>query len=146
TWPRRNAGSGQITTVAFTVPEDSLDFWRSRLKKLGVEATRTSRFDTEVLVLQDADGIELELVPRATSLHTVPWPNGPVPAEHAIRGFHSVTMTVAEAGAIIKLLTKTLGFRRGESVGNRTRIENGEEHPDPDLHFDTHIIGKVSAQ
>src|SRR5438128_12489075 len=25
TWPRRNAGSGQITTVAFTVPDDSLD-------------------------------------------------------------------------------------------------------------------------
>jgi len=133
TWPRRNAGSGQITTVAFTVPEDSLDFWRSRLKKLGVEATRTSRFDTEVLVLQDADGIELELVPRATSLHTVPWPNGPVPAEHAIRGFHSVTMTVAEAGATIELLTKTMGFRRGAREGSRTRFETGGGGPDSTL-------------
>src|SRR5438128_6594538 len=27
TWPKRKVGSGQISTVAFTVPEDSIDFW-----------------------------------------------------------------------------------------------------------------------
>ena len=133
TWPKRKVGSGQISTVAFTVPEDSIDFWRSRLKKLGVEATCTSRFDKEVLVIQDADGIELELVPRATSLHTVPCPDGPVPAEHAIRGFHSVTMTVAEAGDTFELLTKTMGFRRGAREGNRTRFETGGGGPDSTL-------------
>jgi len=133
TWPKRKAGSGQITTVAFAVPEDSIHFWRSLLKKRGVDATRTSRFGTETLVFQDGDGIELELVPGPTSLHTVPWSGGPVPAEHAIRGFHSVTMTVAEAGSTFELLSKTMGFRRGAREGNRTRFETGGGGPDSTL-------------
>src|SRR5450759_1053933 len=61
-WPARRAGSGQVTTVSFAVPPDSLDFWSSRLRKLGVEASRTSRFGTDALVLADVDGIELELI------------------------------------------------------------------------------------
>jgi glyoxalase family protein len=124
-WPARKSGSGQVTTVAFTLPEGSLDFWRGRLRKLGVDAQRSNRFNTEVLTLHDADGIELDLVPAHTSLKTVPWPDGPVAAEHAIRGFHSVTLTVAEAGGTFDLLAKTMGFRKGAREGNRTRFETG---------------------
>jgi glyoxalase family protein len=124
-WPKRKAGSGQVTTVAFTVPEGSLDFWRSRLRTLKIEHARANRFGADLLVLQDADGIELELVARPTSLPTTPWREGPVPAEHAIRGFHAVTMTVAETSASFELLTKTMGFRQGARDGNHTRFETG---------------------
>src|SRR6195256_199784 len=62
TWPKRRTGSGQVTTVSFTVPDGSLDFWNARLRKLGVKAGSTSRFGTESVVLADPDGIELELV------------------------------------------------------------------------------------
>ncbi|HEY8951581.1 MAG TPA: VOC family protein, partial [Candidatus Dormibacteraeota bacterium] len=27
TWPKRKAGSGQVNTVSFSVPQGSLDFW-----------------------------------------------------------------------------------------------------------------------
>ncbi len=124
-WPKRKAGSGQVTTVAFTMPEGSLDFWRSRLRTLNIEHTRMSRFGADLLALHDPDGIELELVARPTSLHTTSWPDGPVPAEHGIRGFHSVTLTVAETSATFDLLTKTMGFRQGARDGNRTRFETG---------------------
>jgi glyoxalase family protein len=129
TWPKRRTGSGQVTTVSFTVPQRSLDFWNSRLRKLGVEASRTSRFGTDAIVLADPDGIELELVAKPSDQPWVPWPDSAVDVEHAIRGFHSVTMTVAEATATFDLLVKTMGFRKAAQEGRRTRFETGQGGP-----------------
>jgi glyoxalase family protein len=126
-WPERRAGSGQITTVSFAVPAGSLDFWADRLRKLDVDSSRTNRFGTDALVLADADGIELELVAEVSPhFRWVPWPDSQVDRDHAIRGFHSVTMTVAEATETIELLVKTMGFRNAGQEGRRTRFETGE--------------------
>lgn len=129
TWPRQRAGSGQVTTVSFAVPQRSLDFWSKRLGTLGVTHERATRFDTDVIVLRDADGIELELAGKADDSRWVAWPNSPVDVEHAIRGFHSVTLTVAEAAATFNLLTNTMGFRRASKEGSRTRLETGAGGP-----------------
>jgi glyoxalase family protein len=129
TWPARKTGSGQVTVVSFAVPKTALDFWSNRLKKLGVESRRVSRFETDAVVLRDADGIEIELVGEATDDRWKPWPDGPVDRDHAIRGFHSVTHTVAEAEATIELLTKTMGFRKETADGKRTRFETGAGGP-----------------
>jgi glyoxalase family protein len=129
-WPKRKTGSGQVTTVSFAVPRESLDFWNGRLGKLGVKVSRTNRFGTDALVLADADGIELELVGDASDERWVPWPDSPVAEEHAIRGFHSVTMTVAESAATFDLLVKTMGFHRTGQEGHRTRLETGKGGPD----------------
>jgi glyoxalase family protein len=128
-WPKRRAGSGQVTTVSFAVPHDSLGYWSDRIRKLGVEARRTSRFDTDVLELSDPDGIQLELVGQAADDRWVPWPDSPVDREHAIRSFHSVTMTVAESEATLQLLVDTMGFRRAGQEVRRTRFETGEGGP-----------------
>ena len=129
TWPSRKTGSGQVTTVSFAVPQTALDFWSNRLKKLGVESSRVSGFETDAVVLRDADGIEIELVGQATDDRWKQWTDGPVDPDHAIRGFHSVTLTVAEAAATIDLLTKTMGFRKETADGNRTRFETGAGGP-----------------
>ena len=129
-WPKRRAGSGQVTTVAFTIPEGSVDFWSNRLRKLGVHASRSHRFDGDVLTLADPDGIELDLVAGSSALGLAPWRDGPVAAEHAIHGFHSVAMTVAESGATVDFLTKTMGFSEKGREGNRIRFETGGGGPD----------------
>ena len=129
TWPKQKVGSGQVTTVSFAVPRTALDFWSERLKKLGVDHRRASRFDTDAIVLHDADGIELELVGQASDERWKPWAESPVDRDHAIRGFHSVTMTVAEAAATFNLLTSTMGFRRSGQEGNRMRFETGAGGP-----------------
>ena len=129
TWPKQRAGSGQVTTVSFAVPHGSLNFWSDRLRKLGVQHERTSRFDTDVITLRDADDIEIELAAKADDARWVPWPDSPVDMEHAIRGFHSVTLTVAEAAATFQLLTNTMGFRRAAKEGSRTRLETGAGGP-----------------
>jgi len=109
TWPSRRAGSGQVTTVSFQVPSGSLGFWSNRLNKLGVDHRLVTRSDADALVLHDADGIELELVANSIEDRWTPWPDSPVDAEHAIRGFHSVTMTLAEMAATFNLLTSVPG-------------------------------------
>ena len=129
TWPKRRTGSGQVTTVSFAVPSGSLDYWSNRLRKVGVETSRTSRFDSDAVVLRDADGIELELVGQAKDDRWVPWPDVPVDKDHAIRGFHSVTLTVAETAGTFDLLANTMGFRTAASEGNRTRFETGSGGP-----------------
>jgi glyoxalase family protein len=129
TWPKRRAGSGQVTTVSFSVPQGSLDFWKTRLLKLGVNPKQTSRFGVDSIVVTDPDGIELELVAGSSNQPWVPWRDGPVDTDHAIRGFHSVTMTVAEATATIDLLVKTMGFRKVAQEGLRTRFETGQGGP-----------------
>ena len=128
-WPKRKAGSGQVTTVSFSVPAGSLDFWNSRLHKLGVGAKPASRFGTEALVLSDPDCIELELVAQSSKQPWVAWPDSSVDQKQAIRGFHSVTMTVAERTATFDLLVKTMGFRKTAEEGHRARFVTGEVGP-----------------
>ena len=129
TWPKRRTGSGQVTTVSFAVPPGSLDYWTNRLRKLGVETSRTSRFDSDAVVLRDPDGIELQLVGQARDDRWVPWPDAPVDKDNGIRGFHSVTLTVAETAGTIDLLTNTMGFRSAAKEGNRMRFETGSGGP-----------------
>jgi glyoxalase family protein len=128
-WPKRRAGSGQVTTVSFSVPPESMDFWNGRLRNHAVSAKATSRFGAEAIVLEDPDGIELELIAQSSRQPWVPWTDGPVDQKQAIRGFHSVTMTVAEATATFDLLVKTMGFRKTAHAGNRTRLETAEGGP-----------------
>ena len=128
-WPKQKVGSGQVTAVSFHVPEGSLGFWSNRLKQLQVDHRMVTRFEADALVLRDPDGIELELVSRASNDRWQPWPDGPVDQRHAIRGFHSVTATVAEMSATFTLLTAAMGFRVAAEDGNRTRFETGDGGP-----------------
>jgi glyoxalase family protein len=129
TWPRRRVGSGQVTTVSFAVPDGSLGFWTDRLRTLGVDARRSDRFGTESIVCQDPDGIQVELAGKASAAMWVPWPDAPLSPDHAIRGFHSVTLTVAEAGSTVDFLTQQMGFRSTGKDGARSRFETGAGGP-----------------
>ncbi|HWI57277.1 MAG TPA: VOC family protein, partial [Bacillota bacterium] len=63
----------------------------------------------------------LELISTAEAEPDRAWKQGPVPPEHAIRGFHHVTLTEEGYERTAVLLTETLGFRLSESKGNRFR-------------------------
>jgi len=131
-WPHLRwgpQGSGQVTGVCFAVPGDSLDHWSRRLEDLGVDAHRASRFGADAIVFRDPDELELELVGEVSDARWVPWPGGPVPPSHAIRGFHSVTLSVSEDEATVGVLSGTMGFRSPGREGRRTRFETGSGGP-----------------
>ena len=120
-WPRArrgHRGSGQATTIAFSVPEASVRFWIDHLRARGVRVDRiTKRFGEEVLSFSDPDGLHLELVGDPRGAGHPARMHGPVPPEHAIYGLHSVTLTESKWEATSELLTQTLSFRLGGKEG-----------------------------
>ena len=122
-------GTGQLTVTSFSVPESSLGYWTDRLIDYGVRFEKLSqRFDDTVISFADPDGMKLELVASATDDRS-PWEEGPVPAEHAVRGFHHVTLSERNPGRTTKLMTETLGFWQVEEGDGRYRFEAGEGGP-----------------
>jgi glyoxalase family protein len=119
-------GTGQATVTAFRVPEGSLGYWIGRLHSFGVEHGELStRFGHEVLSLRDYDGLQLELVAGGTHSGFVPWPASPVPEANAIRGFHGVTLTEADADATGRFLTGTMGWELVSEAGPRMLFRAG---------------------
>jgi glyoxalase family protein len=121
-WPggqRGRQGTGQAAAVALSIVPGSLGFWIERLLTNGIKYQGpTRRFDEQVLTLTDPDGLLLELVasPRAPADPT--WLDGPLPAEHAIRGLHGTTLWEDGDTGSAAFLTGTMGFEpAGEDQG-----------------------------
>jgi glyoxalase family protein len=130
-WPGSRpgkVGAGQISEVAYTVPQNSLTYWHDRLQKFEVAVERpVRRFDEEVMAFYDPDGLRLELIARE-GLDGLPvWENGPVPSEHALRGFHTAALQEQDPDPVTSLLTDHFGYRLvGEEAGyRRMQMEDG---------------------
>ena len=114
-----SVGRGQTSATAFVIPEGSVDYWTERLESEGVDAgDPVDRFGETVVPLRDPDGQPLELVVGESDVE--PWADGPVPVEHAVRGFHGVTLDsldpVATEGAL-----SALGYEAVDDADDRTR-------------------------
>jgi len=122
--PHGRRGTQQATTTSFSIPENALGYWMERLGAHGVAFEKPIvRPDEEALVFFDPDGLQLELVAHDDVEARGPWRDGPVPGEHAIRGFHSVTLSEQRYERTASLLTETLGFRLAHESGERLRYE-----------------------
>jgi len=118
--PRGSSGAGTVTTVTFAAPAGSRQYWADRLQAGKVVTDQAlGRVDADLIAFRDPDGLRLEIAFGSGSSEPA-WEDGPVPAEHAIRGFHSATITVREASATAELLTGTLGFALAERTAGRS--------------------------
>jgi glyoxalase family protein len=105
-------GVGETQETAFRIPATALGYWTHRLLEKGVtHGAPEKRFGETVLTFRDGDGMRFALiaVPRAENEEA--WSNGEIPGEHAIRGFHGVTLLVDTAAPTAAILTGVLGFR-----------------------------------
>ena len=122
-------GAGQITATSFSVPADSLTYWRSRLTAHGLmPEAGESRFGESSLVVSDPSGLAIELVPNGLDRRS-PWLDGGVREDAAIRGLHSVTLTIRSPHESIDFLTSVLGLRVADEAGHRTRLSVGDDAP-----------------
>jgi glyoxalase family protein len=133
-WPgarRGLRGTGQVEATAFAISPDSIDYWLERLKQHQVTAEKTSpRFGEEVIRLIDPDGLLIELIAVAAGVsppNIEPWPDSPVPAQHALRGFHSVTTALEGYERTARLLTGSFGYRLIDESGNRFRFSSADD-------------------
>lgn len=103
---------GQVVAIGFSVPHDSLDFWQEHLTQAGINITEPfTRFGKQIIGFQDPDGLHLELLTDPGVSDIEGWSGGPVPGEHAIRGFHGATLAEENYKPTVQLLTEFLGFR-----------------------------------
>ena len=119
--PVGEKGAGQILATTFSVPAASLDFWRGRLERLGVEVIDgRARFADQVLAFHDPSGLVMEVVgsdddPRESWQSTIS-------EESAIRGLHSVTLVVRTPQHTLDLMTSVLGFSVVDEMEGRIRV------------------------
>lgn len=124
--PVGTKGAGQITTTSFSVPQGSLDFWRGRLEEQGANITgRETGFGEEALTVLDPCGLIIELVANGRDQRS-PWVSSDVPPAHAIRGLHSVTLSIRHPEPTIAFLRDVLGFTVVNETKGRTRLGLGK--------------------
>jgi len=129
-WPgafRGRIGAPQVTTTALAVPQGSIESWKARLAKNQIAATGArDRFGERVIAFMDPDGMQLELIESTNASNDRVWNGGGVSSDHAIRGFHSVTISEEGYEHTARILTETMGFKSSTTEGNRFRYETGE--------------------
>ena len=117
--PAGRSGAGELQEAVFRIPQSAVGFWTARLLNHGWNAT--TRFGETLLTFRDPDGLRLALVGLPGIEAETAWADGDVPVEHAIRGFHSVSLMLDRTEATGAILTDVFGFREVAKENDLTR-------------------------
>ena len=117
------AGVGSAQATSFRVPLSSIGYWTQHFVAKGIaHETLEKRFGESVLPFTDPDGASLALVGVPGAENEMAWSNGDIPVEHAVRGFHGVTLMVEDAARTGAVLTDVFGFIPSGRDGSLVRF------------------------
>ncbi|MCC5926319.1 MAG: ring-cleaving dioxygenase [Bacteroidetes bacterium] len=120
-------GYGLVSETGFAIPASSYSFWLSRLEEYRVDdLSEHTRFDQRVITFSDPHGLKLSFTAIKEEKDVAIWDRSSVPAEHQLRGFHTVRLKLQTAEPTLALLTEIMGFRVLDSDGLWTRLESGD--------------------
>ena len=118
---RGRPGTGEVGITVFSVPEGALGYWEQRLAAAGVTGIRRdTHFGENWLHFDGPDGDGFALV-EVRDDPREPWTGNGVDTDHAIRGFHSVSMRLRDEGATAELL-KFMGYETFDRKNAVTRF------------------------
>jgi glyoxalase family protein len=121
------AGVGLAQQNSFRVPTSSIGYWTHRFIDKGIAyEPLEKRFGESVLSFTDPDGMSLALVGGSGVEADAAWSNGDVPVEHAIRGFHGITLMLDDAARTGAVLSDVLGFQEVSREGPYIRFRANE--------------------
>ncbi|WP_276347887.1 ring-cleaving dioxygenase [Daejeonella sp. JGW-45] len=116
-------GTRQVTEIGYSVPQNSLDFWLKRFEEHNVVYNKVSeKFGEQYLTFLDPDGLKFELITSKNDDQRLPWETEQISADHALKGFHNVTITTNKMDATARVLTDIFGYKLLESHVNRHRF------------------------
>lgn len=117
-------GAGMATEIGYAVPTGSLEFWKKRFESLNVaHGVIEERFDEKLLPFQDPDGLWLSLIETKNPDSRKGWETNDIKADVALKGFHTVTLTLNNIKATASVLTEIFGYRQVEQDGNIYRYQ-----------------------
>lgn len=114
-------GSGMATHIGYSVAKGALGFWKKRLESHNISYKEESLFDENLISFQDPDGLQLCLIEPLTADGRSGWTTDEINQQVAIKGFHSVALTLQNAQATARILTDVLGYQLQKQEGNRYR-------------------------
>ncbi len=125
--PKGKEGAGLATATAFSVPPESIGWWQQHLMNLGLEPEApVVRGDSEVLTLFDYDGMRIELTANEGDQRSG-WDGvSLIPAEHAVRGLHSVTLSQRQVDPTAGMLTNLLGMEHLKDLQGSSQFQMGD--------------------
>src|SRR5690606_24137993 len=118
-------------------PEASIGYWTHRFVEKGVpHEAPVKRFGETVLAFRDPDGMRLSVVGVPGTEREPAWSGSDMPAEAAIRGFHSVRLLVADVAPTGAILTDVFGFAEAgrEDTVTRYKVEGTQIGGIVDVH------------
>lgn len=145
---RGKRGTGEITTVSFSVPSNSLNYWVNRLAAQAVNFDGPSRkFGYDYISLLDPDGMKIEIIADPVADNIMGWNNGEIPADHSIRKFFGVNFYLRSSLKTEELLTNVMGAELVGSERNIKRYKFGREASESfvDIQEDTETPRGISG-
>jgi glyoxalase family protein len=129
-------GSGQISVINYSVPTGSLPFWRERFAARGIAFADeiTVRFGEQRQRFRHPCGIEFDLVATGRDAR-MPCVAADIPEEVAIRGVHSITLSLREVAESIAFMQEALNFRYASERAPYHRFEVGDGLPGEIVEF-----------
>jgi len=125
---KADRGTGQVRTVACSIPDGSIEFWAKRLRAAGIEVEELERFGESRLRFNHPCGIEYELVETKSDTRA-PRGTDEIPEAMAIRGVHGVTVSVGSIKEPARFMDRAMGFEQtaddGAGVHHRFEVSSG---------------------
>lgn len=117
-------GAGMATEIGYAVPKGSLDFWKKRFGSHNVRHEDINeRFGERQLPFQDPDGLWLSLIETKKPDSRKGWETDEINSDVALKGFHTVTLTLSNIKATAAILTDVFGYQFQEQEGNTYRYQ-----------------------
>jgi glyoxalase family protein len=116
-------GTGMATEIGYSVPKRSLEFWEARFKENKVAHKPVNeRFGEQYLQFEDRDGLLLNLIVPNAEDNRKPWTTNEANESVAIKGFHSIVLTVRDNEPTAKILTDIFGYKLVGQEEGRYRL------------------------
>jgi glyoxalase family protein len=111
--PERRGANSISRTGLRVAGENSLGFWRDRLKQAGGVTGGIVEVDGRLtLPFEDTEGQRLVLSDDGGAGSASQWEKSPVPAEHQIRGLGPIVLNVHDLSRTAEVLTGVMNMRR----------------------------------
>jgi glyoxalase family protein len=116
-------GTGMATSIGYSVPKQSLEFWIQRLKHFNVKHENIEEILGEQHIsLHDPDGLKVHLISPNYDDNRKPWTTSEVGATVATKGFHSITLTLKNIEDTALILTEIFEYKFLKQEGSRHRF------------------------
>lgn len=126
-WPRVKQGkngAGMATEIGYSVPKGSLDFWKKRFEEENVRHDDINeRFGEKFISFTDPDGLWLSLVEAKHEDNRKGWETPEISSGMAIKGFHSVTLTLNNIEGTADILKSVFDYKQIDKDRNIYRFK-----------------------